>query len=134
MLLDSRTAGTVIIPTMKTIQSLLKVVFQPVLNRLDPSDPHVAVIHARLAVYDAITEMPPALGRQHYQRNFRSLIRGMNAASPVLSGLWMASRATLRVLASKIMAGETAAAAGKAAGAGVPGLTEVCSCTRSDLT
>lgn len=125
MLLDTRTASTIIIPAMKTIQSLMKVVFQPVLNRLEPSDPHVAIIHARLAIYDAIAAMPPPVGRQHYQRNFRALHREMKSASPVLPGLWISARATLRQLASKIMAGETVAAAGKGSATGITGLTEV---------
>jgi hypothetical protein len=125
MLLDTRTASTIIIPTMKTVQSLLKIVFQPVLNRLEPTDPHIAVIHARLAVYDAIADMPPALGRQHYQRNFRNLVRVMTTTSPVLTGLWLGCRATLKQLESKIMAGETATAAGKGSVNGITGLTEV---------
>jgi hypothetical protein len=120
VVLDSRSSAF-IVPGLKAVQSLLKIALAPALASLDPSDPKVAIMHNRLAVYDLLTSIPPALGRQHYQRNFRNVARTFTTPSPVLGGLWTGFRSALRGLTQRIMQAE-----GMSQKAGsIDGLTEV---------
>lgn len=91
VILDSRTASG-IMPSLKVVQSLLR----SALPKIDDE------AKARLAMYDVLVDLPPALGRQHYQRNFRQAARSFKGPSPVLTGLWTLYRGIIRGLAGKI--------------------------------
>lgn len=96
-------------PSLSAIKKLLVLVLQPTIQKLEreaPDHPKLGEIRMRLAIYDGMVNMPPAHGRQHYQRNLRSVIKGLTQPSAGSLGVWYSLEAAWRKLSKKIVQAE----------------------------
>jgi neurofibromin 1 len=120
---------------------------RPVMAKQFPNMPEAAreaALGARLRIYEDLSSLPPALGkplsrlnwqiaecltcsgRQHFQRQLRTVVRRVSIPSPVSIGCWVTVSALVKNLTKRIMAADSEATVPRRRGlAEIDGLDEV---------
>jgi hypothetical protein len=141
-------SATITAPALVAMSKLNYLALRPVMVKQFPNMPEAAreaALSSRLRIYEELSSLPPALGkplcglnrsmaecltcsgRQHFQRQLRTVVRRVSIPSPVSIGCWVTISALVKNLTKRIMAADSEATVPRRRGlAEIDGLDEVC--------